>query len=101
MALINESAKVVEEGTANIEDVDKGALTCLNHPMGPLALCDHIGLDTVVYMMGIMENDLGDSYKPAPLLKRMFDAGLYGRKAGKGFYVYEKGKMPVVNKQIS
>lgn len=97
MSLLNESIKVVEEGTASVEDVDKGALTCLNHPMGPLALSDHIGLDTVLYILEVIKKDLGENYNPSPLLKRMVDAGMYGRKSGKGFYVYEKGKPPVVN----
>ena len=97
MSFLNESIKVVEEGTASIEDVDKGSLTCLNHPMGPLTLSDHIGLDTVLYILNILEKDLGERYKPAPLLRRMVEAGMYGRKTGKGFYIYEKGKPPVVN----
>jgi len=60
MPQLNESFYVVEEGTASIEDVDKGAVTCLNHPMGPLTLSDHIGLDTVKYILEVMEEDFGD-----------------------------------------
>ena len=61
----------------------------MNHPMGPLALADLIGLDVVLFIMQVLQRDLGeDKYRPAPLLQRMVDAGYLGQKTGRGFFTY-------------
>ena len=86
--MINEAAFALMEGVSA-----EGIVTCaklgLNHPMGPLALADLIGLDTVVSILEVMVAETGDpKYRPCPLLRRMVAAGRLGRKAGQGFYKY-------------
>ncbi len=90
MPMINEAIYTVYEGVASIEDVDTVMKLGMNHPMGPLTLADFIGLDTCLYIMEVLYEGFGDSkYRPCPLLRQYVQAGWYGRKSGRGFYVYE------------
>lgn len=87
--MINEAAFALMEGVSTAEGIDTCARLGLNHPMGPLALADLIGLDTVVSILEVMVAETGDpKYRPCPLLRRMVAAGRLGRKAGQGFYNY-------------
>ena len=87
--MINEAIFALMEGDASAEDIDKVAQLGFNHPMGPLALSDLIGNDTVLHIMEVLYEGYGDpKYRPCPLLRRMVQAKLYGRKSGRGFYDY-------------
>jgi 3-hydroxybutyryl-CoA dehydrogenase len=89
--MINEAIFVLQEGVASAEDIDKGMMLGANHPIGPLALADLVGLDTLLMVQENLYQELGDSkYRPCPLLRKMVRAGHFGRKAGKGFYEYAK-----------
>jgi 3-hydroxybutyryl-CoA dehydrogenase len=90
LPMINEAVYCVMEGVAEPEDVDTVMKLGMNHPMGPLALADLIGLDTCLHIMEVLHEGLGDDkYRPCPLLRRYVAAGRLGRKSGKGFYAYE------------
>lgn len=95
LPMINEAVFVLGQGTANIQDIDKGCRIGLNHPMGPLELADFVGLDTCLDIIKVLYNTTGDSkYRPAPLLMKYVEAGWLGRKTKRGFYDYA-GPVPV------
>ena len=89
MVLLNEAAFALMEGLSSAEEIDLGMTLGYNHPMGPLALADFIGLDICLHIMETLHNGFGDSkYRPCPLFRQLVAAGHLGKKTGKGFYDY-------------
>ena len=86
--MLNEAVYTLYEGIATVESIDNVMKLGMNHPMGPLALADLIGLDTVLAIMEVLHEGLGDKYRPCPLLRKYVKAGWLGKKTGRGFYNY-------------
>ena len=87
--MINEAVFALQEGLGSADDIDRVMKLGMSHPIGPLALADLIGLDVVLFVMQVLQRDLGDDkYRPSPLLRQMVDAGQLGRKCGQGFFSY-------------
>jgi 3-hydroxybutyryl-CoA dehydrogenase len=92
MPLLAEAMRALEEGIGTAEDIDTGARVGLNHPMGPLALADFIGLDVVLGVMNVLHADLGDArFAPPRTLQSLVAAGKLGQKSGEGFFRYPRG----------
>jgi 3-hydroxybutyryl-CoA dehydrogenase len=92
MLTINEAVWLVQDGVAPAEDIDRLFTTCFGHKMGPLATGDLIGLDTILYSLEVLYESYNDGkFRPCPLLRKMVDAGLHGRKTGQGFFDYGAG----------
>jgi 3-hydroxybutyryl-CoA dehydrogenase len=89
MLMINEAIFLLQDQVASVEDVDRIFKSCFGHKMGPLETADLIGLDTILFSIEVLYESFNDSkYRPCPLLRKMVDAGLHGRKSGQGFYSY-------------
>jgi 3-hydroxybutyryl-CoA dehydrogenase len=87
---LSEACFALQEGLSTAEDIDQGARLGLNHPMGPLELADFVGLDTLLAIAEVLHRDFGDDkYRPSVLLRNLVAAGWYGKKTGRGFYIYD------------
>jgi len=96
---VNEAVRVVEEGVMSPEEADKCTL-CLGHKMGPLTTADYVGLDVILFVCNVLEEEFGSAYKASPLLKRLVEAGQLGAKSGQGFYSWSEGRAVSVNPAV-
>lgn len=96
---VNEAIRAIEEGIASVDAVDNVTI-CLAHQMGPLMTADYVGLDTMLNIFNVLEAELGDKYKAAPLIRRLVDSGNLGRKSGMGFYKWEGFKTVGLNPAV-
>jgi 3-hydroxybutyryl-CoA dehydrogenase len=95
MLMVNEAAHLLHEGVSSARDIDRLFTECFGHAMGPLETADLIGLDTVLLSLEVLHDSFNDpKYLPCPLLRQLVDAGLHGRKTGRGFHFYEPGAAP-------
>jgi len=92
MSMINEGFRVLWQGISSAEDIDRACKISFRHPMGPLELADFIGLDTVLFILEYLNKEIGERYRPCPLLKQLVLAGHLGVKTKKGVYDYTKGE---------
>jgi 3-hydroxybutyryl-CoA dehydrogenase len=99
-SVVNEAIRVVEEGIAGVEDVDKCTL-CLGHRMGPLMTADYVGLDVMLFIANVLAEEFGSAYLPSPLLKRLVESGQLGTKTGIGFYKWDGFKAAGVNPDVA
>ena len=97
LPMLNEACVIVGSYIGSVEDVDNGMRLGCNHPMGPLELADMIGLDILLNVMTVMDQEIGAKYPPSLLLRKLVVSGFLGRKSGAGFYTYENGKKVGVN----
>ena len=97
LPMLNEACVIVGSYIGSVEDVDNGMKLGCNHPMGPLELADMIGLDVLLNVMTVMDQEIGAKYHPSLLLRKLVVSGFLGRKSGAGFYIYENGKKAGVN----
>ena len=101
LPMLNEACVIVGSYIGSVEDVDNGMRLGCNHPMGPLELADMIGLDILLNVMTVMDQEIGAKYHPSLLLRKLVVSGFLGRKSGAGFYTYENGKKVGVNPVLS
>jgi 3-hydroxybutyryl-CoA dehydrogenase len=92
-AMIAEAIRCLEQGVGDAENIDRGMRRAYNYPLGPLELADLVGLDVELHILESLATEVGDHFRPSPLLRQMVAAGRLGRKSGRGFYAYEAARV--------